>query len=140
MQWARKHPFAIFPGICRVHRAVVLKRRGSLAEAEREALRASQELIGSHVGNSAAAYAEVGDIRRFTHPRELMAYLGRSSGNAGSVPSRVSDGEDAFLEIFAHLRQHTRHDLSRYKRSTVARRVDRRMVTDGLNVGLTGAW
>ena len=43
---------------------VVLKRRGSLAEAEREAARACEELTFSHVGNSAAAYAEVGDIRR----------------------------------------------------------------------------
>ena len=41
---ASSHPFAIFPGICRVHRAVVLKRRGSLAEAEREAARACEEL------------------------------------------------------------------------------------------------
>ena len=64
MRWARRHPFAIFPGICRVHRAVVLKRRGALLEAQREALRACQELAGSHVGNSAAAYAEVGDICR----------------------------------------------------------------------------
>lgn len=64
MRWAEQHPFAIFPGICRVHRAVVLKRRGSLAEAEREATRACDELLGSHVGNSAAAFAEVGDIRR----------------------------------------------------------------------------
>lgn len=64
LHWAEQHPFAIFPGICRVHRAIVLKRRGSLAEAEREALRAGEELIGSHVANSAAAYAELGDIRR----------------------------------------------------------------------------
>jgi ATP/maltotriose-dependent transcriptional regulator MalT len=64
MRWAHQHPFAIFPGICRVHRAVVLKRRGSLAEAEREATRACDELITSHVANAAAAYAEVGDIRR----------------------------------------------------------------------------
>ena len=64
MKWAQQHPFAIFPGICRIHRAVVLKRRGSLAEAEREAARACEELLGSHVANSAAAYAEVGDIRR----------------------------------------------------------------------------
>ena len=64
LEWAEQHPFAIFPGICRVHRAVVLKRRGSLAEAEREALRAGEELIGSHLGNSGAAFAEVGDIRR----------------------------------------------------------------------------
>lgn len=64
MQWAQQHPFAIFPGICRIHRAVVLKRRGSLAEAEREAAQACDELITSHVANSAAAFAEVGDIRR----------------------------------------------------------------------------
>ena len=64
MRWADRHPFAIFPGICRVHRAVVLKRRGDLAEAEREAALACEELAHSHVGNSAAAYAEVGDIRR----------------------------------------------------------------------------
>jgi ATP/maltotriose-dependent transcriptional regulator MalT len=64
MNWAQQHPFAIFPGICRVHRAMVLKRRGSLAEAEREAARACEELAHSHVVNSAAAYAEVGDIRR----------------------------------------------------------------------------
>src|SRR5205807_7449558 len=51
MQWAQQHPFAIFPGICRVHRAVVLKRRGALAEAEREALLASDELLHSHVPN-----------------------------------------------------------------------------------------
>jgi ATP/maltotriose-dependent transcriptional regulator MalT len=64
LRWARQHPFAIFPGICRVHRAVVLKRRGSLAEAEREAAQACDELRTSHVANVAAAYAEVGDIRR----------------------------------------------------------------------------
>jgi ATP/maltotriose-dependent transcriptional regulator MalT len=64
MKWAQQHPFAIFPGICRVHRAVVLKRRGSLAEAEYEAARACDELIDSHVADSAAAFAEVGDIRR----------------------------------------------------------------------------
>jgi len=64
LRWAERHPFAIFPGICRVHRAVVLKRRGALADAEKEAARACEELLGSHLGNSAVAYAEVGDICR----------------------------------------------------------------------------
>lgn len=64
MRWAREHPFAIWPGICRVHRAIVLKRRGALREAEREAMQACEELRQSHVANSAAAWAEVGDIRR----------------------------------------------------------------------------
>jgi ATP/maltotriose-dependent transcriptional regulator MalT len=62
--WAAQHPFAIFPGICRVHHAVVLERQGALEEAEREASRACAELVESHLPNAAAAYAEVGDIRR----------------------------------------------------------------------------
>jgi ATP/maltotriose-dependent transcriptional regulator MalT len=64
LQWAQQHPFAIFPGICRLHRAVVLKRRGALEAAEREAARACEELRHSHVANSGAAWAEVGDIQR----------------------------------------------------------------------------
>jgi DNA-binding NarL/FixJ family response regulator len=63
-RWAQQHPFAIFPGICRVHRAVALDWRGALAEAEREATQACAELIGIHMPNAAAAFAEVGDIRR----------------------------------------------------------------------------
>ena len=63
-RWSESHPFAIFPGICRVHRAIVLKRRGNLAEAEREAARACDELLHSRPVTSAAAWAEVGDICR----------------------------------------------------------------------------
>ncbi len=63
-EWSEQHPRAIFPGICRVHHAVVLKRRGSLVEAAAEAARAGEELVGSHLPNAAAAYAEMGDIHR----------------------------------------------------------------------------
>jgi ATP/maltotriose-dependent transcriptional regulator MalT len=64
LRWAQQHPFSILPGICRLHRAIVLKRRGVLDVAEEEAARACEELRESHVVNSAAAWAEVGDIRR----------------------------------------------------------------------------
>lgn len=64
MRWAEQHPFAIFPGICRVHRAAALEWRGEYAEAVREAERACVELLGSHLPNAAAAHAEVGDIKR----------------------------------------------------------------------------
>jgi DNA-binding CsgD family transcriptional regulator len=63
-RWAEHHPFAIFPGICRVHRAVALDWRGALVDAEREATQACAELISMHVPNAGVAYAEVGDIRR----------------------------------------------------------------------------
>jgi ATP/maltotriose-dependent transcriptional regulator MalT len=63
-QWSERHPFAIFPGICRVHRAALMDRRGDMADAEREASKACTELLDSHLANAAAAFAEVGDIRR----------------------------------------------------------------------------
>jgi ATP/maltotriose-dependent transcriptional regulator MalT len=63
-EWSRQHPFAIFPGICRLHHAGVLDRRGDMADAERELERACDELLGGHLANAASAFAEVGDIRR----------------------------------------------------------------------------
>jgi DNA-binding NarL/FixJ family response regulator len=63
-RWASAHPFAIFPGICRVHRATLLGLRGDLLDAEAEATRACAELLDGHLPNVASAFAEVGDIRR----------------------------------------------------------------------------
>jgi DNA-binding CsgD family transcriptional regulator len=63
--WADEgHPFAVFPGICRVHRAIALDSRGALADAVVEAERACDELLGIHIPNAAAAFVELGDIRR----------------------------------------------------------------------------
>jgi len=101
--WAAQHPFAIFPGICRVHRAVVLERRGALADAEREATRACAELLESHLPNAVTAYAEVGDIRRrlgdLQRAEEAFARAEELSGRvcAGTALLRLAQGrlEDA---------------------------------------------
>ncbi|HUS60937.1 MAG TPA: helix-turn-helix transcriptional regulator [Acidimicrobiales bacterium] len=63
-RWAERHPFAVFPGLCRVHQATALQWRGHWAEAEREATRACDELAGINLPNAATAWAEIGDIRR----------------------------------------------------------------------------
>jgi DNA-binding CsgD family transcriptional regulator len=63
-RWAERHPFAVFPGLCRVHHATALQWRGHWAEAEREATRACEELSNINLPNAAAAWAEIGDIRR----------------------------------------------------------------------------
>ncbi len=84
-RWSARHPFAIFPGICRVHRAIVLKRRGSLAEAEREAAQACDELLHSRPVTSAAAWAEVGDIcRRLGHLERAEEAFARAQEIGGS--------------------------------------------------------
>jgi len=120
MRWAQQHRFAIFPGICRVHRAVVLKQRGSLAEAEREAAQACDELATSHVANAAAAYAEVGDIRRrlgeidraeeaFTKAQELC---GRPCGALALL--RLAQGRsDTALRIITSCLRDTTSRLAR---------------------------
>jgi DNA-binding CsgD family transcriptional regulator len=63
-QWAENHPFAVFPGLCRVHRAEVLRLKGEWAEAEEEARRAYTELCDVNVFNAGAAFYEIGEIRR----------------------------------------------------------------------------
>ena len=101
LRWAEQHPFAIWPGVCRVHRAVVLKRRGALAEAEVEAARACDELRQSHVANSAAAYSEVGDICRrlgeLDRAEEAFARAQEISGapSAGLALLRLAQGRAA---------------------------------------------
>jgi DNA-binding CsgD family transcriptional regulator len=54
----------MWPGICRVHHAALLQLRGDWATAEEEARRACAELDGIHVPNVAAAFVEIGEIRR----------------------------------------------------------------------------
>ncbi len=61
--WLEPHPDSGFPGICRVHRAGMLRKRGALAEAEREARRATEELADFLVDVAGEAYYELGEIR-----------------------------------------------------------------------------
>ena len=62
--WAQRHPFAVFPGLCRVHLASSLRSRGEWNEAEAQAVRACAELATLNVTNAAAGHAEIGEIRR----------------------------------------------------------------------------
>ncbi len=62
--WSDLHPLTGYPGLCRVHRAGVLDHRGAWAEAEQEARRAYDALLGMSAPAAAMAYLEVGEIRR----------------------------------------------------------------------------
>jgi DNA-binding CsgD family transcriptional regulator len=107
-RWTGGQPFAVFPGICRVHRASALNWRGDLVDAEREAERACSELITIHIPNAGAAFAETGDIRRrlgdldgaetaFARAEELC---GRTC--AGSALLRLAQGRvDAALAVIS---------------------------------------
>ena len=64
LRWSEDHPLAMWPGVCRVHRANLLQLRGDWDAAEREARRACGEIGAFHLGVAAAAYIEIGEIRR----------------------------------------------------------------------------
>ena len=59
-------PESPYPGLCRINRAEVARLRGAWAEAEAEAVRASEELLSFDPMAAASAYYEAGEIRRRT--------------------------------------------------------------------------
>lgn len=129
--WAAQHPFAIFPGICRVHRAVVLTMRGDLVGAETEAVQASAELVGSHLANAAAALFEVGDIRRrlgdLSRAEEAFAeaeqLVGRSSPSAALLRLAQGRVDDAVRIVDAFMADPSPNRLGRARVLPVAAQV-----------------
>ena len=61
--WCEPHADSGYPGICRVHRAGILRLRGSLREAEHEARRAAEEMVDFLADVAGEAYYELGEIR-----------------------------------------------------------------------------
>jgi ATP/maltotriose-dependent transcriptional regulator MalT len=118
-RWAAHHPFAVFPGLCRVKRAEVLQRKGDWPQAEREARLACEELATVNIGSAATAWIEVGEIRRrvgdldgseeaFGHAEELcctptagLALLrlaqGRPEAAAGIIDDALAAGTSSPL-------------------------------------------
>ena len=62
-RWCEHHTESGFPGICRVHRAELMRLRGSWNDAETEALQAAQELQGFYHIAAGEAFYEIGEIR-----------------------------------------------------------------------------
>lgn len=65
LRWCERQSVPAFPGVCRVHRAELLRLHGSLSEAEEQALVACEELprYNFYSGLGPASY-EIGEIRR----------------------------------------------------------------------------
>lgn len=63
-RWVARIQVSYFPGLCRVHRAEVLRIRGELLAAETEALEAVAMLGAAIPRWIAMAYIELGEVRR----------------------------------------------------------------------------
>lgn len=64
LRWCEREAVAGFPGLCRFHRAEVMRVRGALDAAEREAAAAAQELAVAAPRHAGWAFGELGEIRR----------------------------------------------------------------------------
>jgi class 3 adenylate cyclase len=61
--WCDQQGILGFPGVCRVYRAGILRLRGALVDAAREATDAAEELRPYNVGSTAEAFYELGEVR-----------------------------------------------------------------------------
>jgi ATP/maltotriose-dependent transcriptional regulator MalT len=61
--WCNRQAINGFPGVCRVHRAEILRLRGAFSEAEEEARVATSELASFNLEFTAMAFRELGEIR-----------------------------------------------------------------------------
>ncbi|HEU4640976.1 MAG TPA: protein kinase, partial [Gemmatimonadaceae bacterium] len=85
-RWSTRHTESGFPGICRVHRAELLRLRGAWPEAELEARRASTELEHFLDDIAAEAYYELGEIRLRMGDLEAADALFRRAHGLGRDP------------------------------------------------------
>jgi class 3 adenylate cyclase len=63
-RWCDRLDVTGFPGSCRIHRAEIMRLRGDLVGAERQAVEACEELHDFDRSITAGGYYEVGEIRR----------------------------------------------------------------------------
>ncbi|HEY7137016.1 MAG TPA: adenylate/guanylate cyclase domain-containing protein [Acidimicrobiia bacterium] len=64
IRWCERVSVTRFPGLCRFHRAEVMRVRGSLDAAERDAAEAAADLLVSSPRNAGWALGELGEVRR----------------------------------------------------------------------------
>jgi class 3 adenylate cyclase len=64
IRWCERRSVSGFPGLCRLHRAEIIRMRGSLVEAERDAQEACEELLSWAPRYAGWAYHELGEVRR----------------------------------------------------------------------------
>lgn len=64
LRWCERESVVVFPGLCRFHRAEIMRLRGALDEAERDVLEAIEELLSPSPRMAGEAFHELGEIRR----------------------------------------------------------------------------
>ena len=66
-------------------------------------------------------------------PQQLMRFARRSAVNGARISAAGEKANKPLQQVFAILRTRTGHDFSRYKQSTILRRLERRMSVNGID-------
>ncbi len=101
LRWCDRQSLSGFPGLCRFHQAEVMRFRGELDRAERDAGEAVEELLLSSPRWAAWGLHELGEIRRRRGDLEGAAASFRHSAELGFDPQpglallRLDEGKPA---------------------------------------------
>jgi DNA-binding SARP family transcriptional activator len=86
LRWCERHSLSGFPGLCRFHRAEVMRFRGALDRAEGDASEAVEELLAAAPRWAGWALHELGEIRRRRGDLKGAAEFFRHSAALGFDP------------------------------------------------------
>jgi class 3 adenylate cyclase len=101
LRWCERQHVSGFPGLCRFHRAEVLRMGGRLDDAEVDARHAIAELIAVRPVNAGWGYMELGEIRRRRGDLEGAQEAFQTSTQLGTDPQpgyallRLAQGDRA---------------------------------------------
>jgi class 3 adenylate cyclase len=101
LRWCERHSLSGFPGLCRFHRAEVMRVRGELDRAERDAREAVDELLAAAPRWAAWGLHELGEIRRRRGDLQGAVEAFRQSAELGFDPQpglallRLDEGKPA---------------------------------------------
>lgn len=113
LRWCERQSITGFPGVCRIHRAEIMRLRGAWADAERDVQTAAQELLTFSPGMAGEAFGELATVRlrmgnisgaeaALVRAHELggesepaysllKLYRGDAKGAAASIRDRLAD-------------------------------------------------
>jgi ATP/maltotriose-dependent transcriptional regulator MalT len=86
-KWLEDHPGAIlYSGVCRIHKVRIMQLKGVWPDAEAEAWKASEDLMGIHVYTEARCYYEIAEIKRLRGEYDTAQELYQKAHQLGFDP------------------------------------------------------
>jgi class 3 adenylate cyclase len=86
LRWCRRESVGGFPGLCRFHRAEIMRFRGALIEAEIDARAAAEDLLAAAPRYAGWAFNELGEVRRRLGERAGASDAFRRAAELGFEP------------------------------------------------------